>query len=71
MGHFVLTARLRKDAYQRAHAPGATDPVDPGGSGLERFSIFLSHTEVAVVFEARDPDHLVRRLLNDPIRSPG
>ena len=71
MEHFVSTARLRTDVYQRAHALGATDHVDPDGIGLERFSIFLSHTEVAVVFEAREPEHLVRRPVNDPIRAPG
>jgi hypothetical protein len=71
MEHVVLAAWLRKDAYQRALALGATDHVDPGGSRLERFSIFLSHAEVAVLFEAREPEHLVRRLLNDPVRSAG
>ena len=68
MEQLVLTARLREDAFDRALELAATAHTD-GEGGFDRFSIYLSPSEVAFVFEAPDPEHLVRRLLNDPVRA--
>jgi hypothetical protein len=39
-------------------------------TGIERWSIFLSPTEVAFVFEGEDVEEQTREWFDDPVRSP-
>jgi hypothetical protein len=70
MERLVLTARLLEGAHERSLELAASNTgTDPGASGFDRFSIYLSESEVVFLFEAPDADHLVRRILNDPVRA--
>jgi hypothetical protein len=66
--HFILTARLLEGAHERA-LELAANATPPGGSGIDRFGIYLSRSEVIFLVEAPDAERLVRRMLNDPVRS--
>ena len=70
MERFVLVARLRDGAHQRAHELAASPlPNDPAVDGFKRVAVFLSETEIVFVFEADSAERIVRRILNDPVQS--
>jgi hypothetical protein len=62
----ALVARLKPDTREQAAELAAAKPDAPG---VSRLSIYLSPTEVVFVIEGEDPEHLVRALLDDPVRS--
>jgi hypothetical protein len=68
MERLVLTARLIEGAQERGLelAAGSTDP---GARGFDRFSVYLSESEVVFLFEAPDAERLVRGILNDPVQA--
>jgi hypothetical protein len=68
---FVLAARLKPDARQRAEALLAEHSAF-GAEELEAFdrhAVFLSETEVIFLFEGKGAKEAVRALFNDPVRS--
>ena len=69
---FVLVARLRPDARERAEALLAEHSAFDAGDleqAFERHAIFLSETEVIFMFEGDGAHESVRALFNDPVRS--
>jgi hypothetical protein len=41
----------------------------PSTSGFERFSIYLSGSEIVFLIEAPEAEFLVREILDDPVRA--
>lgn len=66
----AIVARLKPGSQERAQeilAAGA--PYDLTEAGFRRHSIFLAGETVVFVFEGRDIEALVSRLINDPASS--
>jgi len=65
-----VIASLRSDAFESAQQFAAdTDLSDAGLVGVQRWSIFVSPTEVAFVFEGEDVEQHVREWFDDPVLS--
>jgi len=72
MDRFVLAARLKPDAHERAEALLAEHSAfgaEELESAFDRHAIFLSETEVIFLFEGEGADEAVRAVFNDPARS--
>jgi hypothetical protein len=65
----VLTARVRERTYERAFDLAPTAHADSRESRFDRLSIYLSPSEAVFVFQAPEPEPLLRRFLNDPVRA--
>jgi hypothetical protein len=69
---FVLAARLKPGAYQRAqtllaeHSALSAEDLE---KAFDRHVIFLSESEVIFLFEGEGAHESVRALFNDPVRS--
>ena len=65
-----MIAGLKPDAYESAEQLASNPPTtDPSIAGIQRWSIFLSPTEVAFVFEGEDVEQHTREWFNDPVLS--
>jgi hypothetical protein len=72
MDRFVLAARLKPDAHQRAQtllAERSTLSTGDLEKAFDRLVIFLSETEVIFLFEGESAHASARALFNDPVRS--
>jgi hypothetical protein len=69
MERVALIASLRPGTYEKAEELASDPPTEPI-TGIERWSIFLSPTEVAFVFEGEDVEERTREWFDDPVRSP-
>jgi hypothetical protein len=68
MERLVVTARLLKGTQERALELAAVG-TDPGSRGFDRFSVYLSESDVVFLFEAPHAERLVRGILNDPVQA--
>jgi hypothetical protein len=71
MEQIAIVARLKSGAEPRAAelvAQGA--PFDPGRSGLERHTVYLSADEVVFVFEGSEVEWIVDGLIDEPFQWP-
>lgn len=71
MEQIAIVARLKSGAEPRAAelvAQGA--PFDPGRSGLERHTVYLSADEVVFVFEGSEVEWIVDGLVDEPFHWP-
>jgi hypothetical protein len=68
MERIALIASLRPGTYENAEELASDPPTEPM-TGIERWSIFLSPTEVAFVFEGEDVEERTREWFDDPVRS--
>lgn len=69
MERIALIASLRPGTYEKAEELASDTPTEPV-TGIERWSIFLSPTEVTFVFEGEDVEERTREWFDDPVRSP-
>jgi hypothetical protein len=70
MERVALIASLRAGTYEKAEELASDPPTESTMAGIERWSIFLSPTEVAFVFEGEDVEERTREWFDDPVRSP-
>jgi hypothetical protein len=67
MEQIAVVARLKSGAEPRAAELIAQGPpYDPGDSGLDRHTVFLSADEVIFVFEGPEVEWIVDRLVDEP-----
>lgn len=69
MHQIAIVARLKDGVEPQAaelikHGP----PLDLASSGFERHSVFLSATEVVFVFEGREVEWTLDKLVGDPFQ---
>ena len=68
----AIIGRLRPGSSERANEViEQGPPFELGEAGLERHSVFVCSDCVLFVFEGRDVEQLVRRLVDDPAVSAG
>lgn len=71
MEQIAIVARLKSGAEPRASELLAQGPpFDPRGSGLVRHTVFLSADEVVFVFEGKEVEWVLDRLLDEPFHWP-
>jgi hypothetical protein len=71
MEQIAIVARLKSGAEPRAaeliaHGP----PFDPRGTGLVRHAVYLSADEVVFVFEGKEVEWVLDRLIDEPFQWP-
>ena len=71
MEQIAITARLKEGAEPRAaelieHGP----PFDPGTTGFDRHTVYLSADEVVFVFEGSEVEWIVDALVDEPFHWP-
>ena len=68
MERLVVTARLLEGTRERALELTA-GITDPRARGFDRFSVYLSESEVVFLFEAPHAERLVHEILDDPVQA--
>jgi hypothetical protein len=69
MGQVALIARLRQGTEPRAaELIRSGPPFDPATVGFDRHTVFLSATEVVFVFEGREVEWAIDKLVGDPFQ---
>jgi hypothetical protein len=67
MEQIAIVARLKSGAEPRAAELIAKGPpFEPGGSGLERHTVYLSAAEVLFIFEGEEVEWIVDSLVDEP-----
>jgi hypothetical protein len=64
----VLTARLRHGAHERARELAGAMATRPRPSGVQRFGVYLSESDVLFLVEAPNAELIVREIFDDPVR---
>lgn len=68
MDRFVLVARLKPDSRERAQELAIAESPDREDleAAMDRYTVFLSETEVVFFFEGTDAHSAIKAIFDDP-----